>query len=91
MQQQHSGPPLARLPVGFERFHRRSFVNYQLNRAHALGYAERDELRQAAASIRSQDDCVAVFKALAAQAEGEGRLRRSFPGSCAPSMAGSTR
>jgi len=33
--------PLARFPVGFEKFHRRSFINYQLNRAYALGYADR--------------------------------------------------
>jgi hypothetical protein len=68
---------LARLPVGFERFHRRSFFNYQLNRAHALGYAEPDELRQAAATIGSRDDCVAVFEALSARAEREGRLRNA--------------
>ena len=52
---------LTSLPVGFERFHRRAFVNYQLNRAHALGYADGDELRRAAATIRSRDDCVRVF------------------------------
>jgi pimeloyl-ACP methyl ester carboxylesterase len=63
--------------VGFERFHRRSFFNYQLNRAHALGYAERDELRQAAARLRSQDDCVAVFEELSRQAERDGRLRNA--------------
>jgi pimeloyl-ACP methyl ester carboxylesterase len=68
---------LARLPIGFERFHRRSFFNYQLNRAHALGFAVRDELRQAATRIRSQEDCVAVFEALSAQAEREGRLRNA--------------
>lgn len=75
--QQDSNAGLARLPVGFERFHRRSFFNYQLNRAHALGYAERDELRQAAATIKSQDDCVVAFEALSARAEREGRLRNA--------------
>jgi pimeloyl-ACP methyl ester carboxylesterase len=71
----HGEQGLAPLPVGFERFHRRRFFNYQLNRAHALGYAEGDELRRAAAGIRSQADCVRVFDALSAQAEREGRLR----------------
>jgi pimeloyl-ACP methyl ester carboxylesterase len=75
--QQGSEPALARLPVGFEDFHRRSFVNYQLNRAHALGYAEAGELREAAAMIRSQGDCVTVFEALSARAEGDGRLRNA--------------
>ena len=68
---------MTRLPVGFERFHRRAFVNYQLNRAHALGYAERDELREAATKIRSREDCVAVFESLSAKAERDGRLRNA--------------
>jgi pimeloyl-ACP methyl ester carboxylesterase len=75
--EKHSDPELARFPVGFERFHRRSFFNYQLNRAYALGYTERDELHQAAAEIRSQGDCVTVFEALSGQAEREGRLRNA--------------
>ncbi|MEO8602523.1 MAG: alpha/beta fold hydrolase [bacterium] len=70
-------PPLATLPVGFEQFHRRAFFNYQLNRAHALGYADRDDLREAAAIIRSQDDCVTVFEALSERAERDGRLRNA--------------
>ena len=40
--------PLAVLPVGFEQFHRRAFLNYQFNRAHALGFADRAELHEAA-------------------------------------------
>jgi len=44
-----SEPSVAtRLPVGFERFHGSAFPNYQLDRAHALGFADRDELRAAA-------------------------------------------
>jgi pimeloyl-ACP methyl ester carboxylesterase len=65
---------LAKFPVGFERFHRRSFFNYQLNRAYALGYAEPEELHQAAAKIRSQNDCIAVFESLSETAERDGRL-----------------
>jgi len=74
---QDDGTETTSLPVGFERFHRRAFVNYQLNRAHALGYAERDELREAATKIRSREDCVAVFESLSATAEREGRLRNA--------------
>ena len=68
---------LAPLPVGFERFHRRAFVNYQLNRAHALGYARPDDLRRAAARIRTASDCVAVFEELSAEAAADGRLRNA--------------
>jgi hypothetical protein len=37
------------LPVGFEKFNRRGFLNYQFNRAHGLGWAGGHELRDAAA------------------------------------------
>ena len=63
------------LPVGFEAFSRQVFLNYQLNRAHALGYADRGELHRAAGSIRSLADCIGVFEQLSSAAEHEGRLR----------------
>jgi pimeloyl-ACP methyl ester carboxylesterase len=68
---------LVGLPVGFERFHRRRFLNYQFNRAHALGWADRHELRDAAGRTRSPQDCVAVFEDLSAQAAADGRLRHA--------------
>lgn len=61
--------------MGFEKFHRRDFINYQLNRAHALGFAERRELFDAAARIRSMDDGGPVFEALSSRAAAEGRFR----------------
>ena len=64
-------------PVGYVRFHRKPFLNYQLNRAHALGYAAADDLRTAAAAIRSRDDCVRVFEELATRVEAEGRLHHA--------------
>jgi pimeloyl-ACP methyl ester carboxylesterase len=68
---------LAELPVGFERFHRNAFLNYQLNRAHALGFADRRELRDAARALRVPADCVGVFAALSERAEAEDRLRQA--------------
>jgi pimeloyl-ACP methyl ester carboxylesterase len=65
------------LPVGFEKFHRRGFLNYQFNRAHGLGWADGHELRDAAARTRSTGDCVAVFEDLSAQAAADGRLRHA--------------
>jgi pimeloyl-ACP methyl ester carboxylesterase len=67
----------ADLPVGFQAFHRNPFINYQLNRAHSLGYAERDELAAAARAIRELDDCATAFAALAERAEAGGRLRNA--------------
>jgi hypothetical protein len=65
------------LPVGFERFHRRAFLNYQFNRAHALGFADRDELHEAASRVSSVQDCAAVFDALSQRAAAEGRTRNA--------------
>jgi pimeloyl-ACP methyl ester carboxylesterase len=65
------------LPVGFERFHRRRFINYQLNRAHSLGFADRSELRAAAARVHSAHDCASVFDALSGAAAEEGRLENA--------------
>jgi pimeloyl-ACP methyl ester carboxylesterase len=72
---ERDGVGVTSLPVGFQRYHRRAFVNYQLNRAHALGYADGDELRHAATMVRSQRDAVAVFEALSIEAERTGRVR----------------
>jgi pimeloyl-ACP methyl ester carboxylesterase len=71
------GTDLTRFPIGFEQFHRRRFVNYQLNRAYALGYARGDDLRGAATRIRNRDDCVREFEALALDAMDDDRLRNA--------------
>lgn len=65
------------LPVGFERFHRRSFINYQLNRAHALGFAEASELRATAEQVRTAADAAESFEALSHHAVTSGRLRNA--------------
>ncbi|MFC7620259.1 alpha/beta hydrolase family protein [Microlunatus sp. GCM10028923] len=68
---------VAALPVGFERFHRQPFLNYQLNRAHGLGFARPADLRLAAARISRTAEAPRVFDALSAQAEAEERLRNA--------------
>lgn len=68
---------LAPLPVGVENFHRGAFVNYQLNRAHALGFADRAELYGAAARIRSANDAVTVFENLSMRAVADGRAQHA--------------
>ena len=65
------------LPVGIERFHRRPFVNYQLNRAHGLGFADGEELRQVAAMIERREECVGAFDGLSRLAEASGRFRHA--------------
>lgn len=68
---------LTELPVGFEKFHKQEFINYQLNRAHALGYAETQVLQAAATEVRDFDDCVEVFNRISAQAAEGGQLRHA--------------
>ena len=65
------------LPVGFERFHRRNFVNYQMNRAHSLGFADGAELRDVAGDIRTIEDCVTVMEAASTRAAADGRPRQA--------------
>jgi pimeloyl-ACP methyl ester carboxylesterase len=69
--------PVVALPVGFQRYHRRRFVNYQLNRAHALGFADDADLRSAAGAIRSVDDCISVFDELSRATAENGRPRHA--------------
>jgi pimeloyl-ACP methyl ester carboxylesterase len=72
-----TGVKLAELPIGFEAFHRNAFLNYQLNRAYALGFADRNDLHDTARGVRSLDECAAAFTALAERAEADGRLRNA--------------
>jgi pimeloyl-ACP methyl ester carboxylesterase len=68
---------LTPLPVGFEQFHRQAFLDYQFNRVHALGWADRTELHGAAQRVRSPRDCVSVFEDLARRAAADGRARHA--------------
>jgi pimeloyl-ACP methyl ester carboxylesterase len=61
------------LPVGFERFHKKQFINYQLNRAHSLGYGRRSEIADAAARVTGAADCAREFEELSTRASAEGR------------------
>ncbi len=61
------------LPIGFERFHKKQFINYQLNRAHSLGYGRRDEIVEAAGRVKGAADCVRVFDEVSMVASDEGR------------------
>jgi pimeloyl-ACP methyl ester carboxylesterase len=74
MQDQPDWQPTG-LPVGFESFHRQRFLNYQLNRAHSLGFIDAGDLRATAGSLRSVTDAPPVLLAAAHEAGESGRLR----------------
>ncbi|MCC6496469.1 MAG: alpha/beta fold hydrolase [Propionibacteriaceae bacterium] len=65
------------LPVGYHRFARSRFVNYQLNRWYSLGFTRFDDVAEAGRRIRSFEDNARVFGSLAGAAEAEGRLRNA--------------
>lgn len=61
------------LPRGFHRFHADDFVNYQLNRAHALGTLSQSTVKRASAQIARPKDVPVVLGMLADEAERERR------------------
>lgn len=65
------------LPVGYHRFARSRFVNYQLNRWYSLGFTRFEDVAEAGRQIRSFDDNTRIFMALASAAEADGRLRNA--------------
>ena len=69
---------LTDLPIGFEKFHRRAFLNYQFNRAYGLGLADRNDLYDAGLHVRSARDCVIVFETLSRRAATDGRDRQAL-------------
>ncbi|MFP4115144.1 MAG: alpha/beta hydrolase [Spirochaetota bacterium] len=65
------------LPVGFHRFSKRAFVNYQLNRWWSLGFTRFEEIEEAGRRIRSFEDNCEVFTELADRAVRDGRLKNA--------------
>ena len=65
------------LPVGFHELHRDRFFNLQLNRWYSEGFTRLEDLRRAAAAIKTMADCKNAFAALAAEALAEGRLQNA--------------
>lgn len=65
------------LPVGFHRFARLDFINYQLNRWHSLGYTRFEDIAEAGRRITSAEDNKPVFTELAETAVAQGRLRNA--------------
>ncbi len=65
------------LPVGFHQFHPNKFYNYQLNRWYSEGFTRLEDLKQAAAAIRTNDDYKNAFISLARAASAEDRLKNA--------------
>ena len=65
------------LPVGYYKFSKKQFFNYQLNRWYSLGYTVFEEIREAGRRIKSFENYKTVFIELAERAKAEGRLKNS--------------
>jgi len=65
------------LPIGYRKFHKQKFFNYQMNRLHSLGYSKGEEIEEAAKEISNSADYVRVFKKLAYKASADGRLQNA--------------
>jgi pimeloyl-ACP methyl ester carboxylesterase len=63
------------VPVGYQAFHKQKFLNYQLNRAHSLGFIDTDDLRVTAGRLRDLQHSPAVFEAASRTAAAAGRER----------------
>lgn len=65
------------LPIGYRKFHKDNFVNYQMNRLYSLGFGRAEDIEEAAATIQEHDDVYPAFEQQAIKARREGRLKNS--------------
>jgi pimeloyl-ACP methyl ester carboxylesterase len=65
------------LPIGYRKFHKQKFFNYQLNRLYSLGYARLEDIERVSPAIKTTAGYVAAFKGLADEAEAENRLKNA--------------
>ena len=61
-------------PVGYYKLHSTKIVDYQLNRWYSMGYANLDDMREAASNIKTLDDWKDEFIRQAEKALAEDRL-----------------
>lgn len=65
------------LPIGYHKFHKNKFLNYQLNRWHSLGYSRLEDIREIGTTINSFEEYVNAFQLASENAKIEGRLKNA--------------
>ena len=65
------------LPIGYFKFHKDPFINYQLNRWYSLGYTRKEDLERIGRETRTFEDYVLGFKKLTEEAIAENRLQNA--------------
>lgn len=64
-------------PVGYKKFHKNNFLNYQLNRWYSLGYTRLEDLEEISKKIGSFEDYVREFLIASSIAQNENRLKHA--------------
>ncbi len=65
------------MPIGYLKFHKDAFINYQLNRWHLLGYTEKGDIEKVGLSAKRTEDYVKGFTQLAEEAIAQKRLKNA--------------
>ena len=65
------------LPIGYYKFHKSKFLNYQLNRWYSLGYSRKEDIEKIGKNIRSFEDYISEFQMASEIAIKENRLKNA--------------
>lgn len=66
-----------KLPIGFHKFHKNKFLNYQLNRWYSLGFSKLEDIEQVGSKIKTFDDYINEFRVASDKSKTEGRLKNA--------------
>ena len=66
-----------KLPIGYYKFHKNKFLNYQLNRWYSLGYSRKEDIEQIGKKISSFEDYISEFQKASEIAAKENRLKNA--------------
>lgn len=66
-----------KLPIGYYKFNKNKFLNYQLNRWYSLGYSRIEDIKTIGSRIKSFEDYVSEFQKASEIAIRENRLKNA--------------
>jgi pimeloyl-ACP methyl ester carboxylesterase len=66
-----------KLPIGYFKFHKDAFINYQLNRWYSLGYTRKEDVEKVGSRTKTFADYVREFIHLAEEAQAQNRLKNA--------------
>jgi len=65
------------LPIGYFRFHKNPFLNYQLNRWYSLGFTKKEDIELIGSKVKTFSDYVKEFSLASEKAIQESRLQNA--------------